>query len=430
MTALQASILNLSHDGRGVARENGKAVFIEGALPGEEVSYRLLKSHKRYDEGEMVSLLQPSHVRVSPPCPYVESCGGCTLQHVTHSAQIEYKEALFWETLKRIGGVEPRVRLPALIGPAYGYRHRARLHVRVIKNKVLLGFKAKGTEAVVAIGQCLVLEPALSSYIAPLQQLLQTFSKPAVVHEISIAIGQGGFIGVLFHLKEPLMAKDSVLLVEFSEAHALNMYVEYHSKRRPLSEIHPGPLYYPFKTQNPKLMFSLGDFTQINPRQNEAMLAASVEMMNLSSQDVVGDLFCGLGNFALWMAPYVQQVVGAEVSSDMVRAARDNALENNRSNVTFEKIDFDAPEAIQHFLRQYSCNKLVIDPPRKGAQALVDALSSADLDGVLYISCHPGTLARDAKVLTQEHGFTLQSSRVIDMFPQTAHIEAMAWFTR
>jgi 23S rRNA (uracil1939-C5)-methyltransferase len=425
-------IESLSHDGRGVARVNGKTLFVTGALPGETVTYQITHQHRQYDEAVVESIIKSSPQRVSPTCQHYETCGGCVLQHLDGKAQLSNKEIAFWQTLKKIGQVEPNIRLPAIESASWQYRHRARLHVQVKNKTVAVGFKSKlDPQAVIKITSCPILMPALEKLLPGLNRLLETISKPNAIKHIRVAQGVDG-VGLLFHCAHTLDATSLSLFKTFGKDHHCRVFLQINTEK--VQAIFPehtlDQFTYPFQQHNHTLNFSLNDFTQVNAIVNERMLIAAKEMMHLEAQDRVGDLFSGLGNFSLFIASQVKQVVGAEYVKEMVNAAKQQAMVNALKNLQFETLNLEDPKAVQSFLKRHEINKLILDPPRAGARAVVESLSNKQVKGILYVSCHPGTLARDAKILVHEKKYTLKSARVIDMFPHTGHIEAMAWFER
>jgi 23S rRNA (uracil1939-C5)-methyltransferase len=411
-------IETLSHDGRGIARLNGKTIFIEGALPGETVTVRVTRQHRHYDEGCIETILTPSPQRVTPLCPHFSACGGCVLQHLEEGAQVSYKEQAFLQTLKRIGKIEPKTILPAITGNSWHYRHRARLHVQTLSSGISVGFKSKlDPKKVVNIHECPILLPDLEALLPKINAFIQTLSKPSRIQQILIAQGKEG-IQILLDCHTSLPAADLALIQPFEALTQCSVFVERAAKT----------LSYPFPHLKHTLQFALTDFTQVNPLANEQMLAAVKEMMQLQADDRLADLYGGLGNFSVFIAPHVKQIIGAEFSQDMVHRAQLNAQQNHLTNCLYEQVDLEKPSQIQSFLKRYQINKVMMDPPRSGAKNLVEAIERRTVKGILYVSCHPGTLARDAAILVQQKKYRLMSVRVVDMFPQTGHIEAMAWF--
>lgn len=427
----EAKIDNLSLDGRGVARIQGKTTFIAGALPGERVTCQLTHQHRHHDEGGVETILSSSESRVSPRCPHYETCGGCVLQHLDPTAQLQFKEASFWETLKKIGRVEPEIKLPAIESQSWHYRHRAKLHVQVKNKAVSVGFKSKtDPNVVVSIHTCPILMRSLSILLLDLHRLLQQFVMPKSVKHILMAEGNEG-VGLLFCARGLLHTDDVGRLQQFASQHQCAVFIQTDLSQQPnaiFPESSTALFTYPFHHETHRLQFSLTDFTQVNVQVNESMLDAAKTMMKLGAEDMLGDLYCGLGNFSLSMAPHVRQVIGAEYEAAMVREARQNAALNQLDNIHYETLDLENPMEINRFLKRHEFNKLLLDPPRSGARQVVEALAGKKIKGLLYVSCHPGTLARDAHILVHEKKYKLKSARVLDMFPHTGHIEAMAWF--
>jgi 23S rRNA (uracil1939-C5)-methyltransferase len=422
---------DLSHDGRGVAHIQGKAVFISGALPEETVQYRVTRSHKHYDEACVENILQPSLHRTTPACPHYEHCGGCVLQHLDPHQQLKVKELAFWKTLKKIGQVEPQIQLPAIESNPWHYRHRAKLHVQTQHQEIKIGFKSKlNARKVIGIHHCPILMESLEKLLPYLNQLLHAFEQAESVETILIAKGKEA-VSLLFCCKRPLQFSDLALLQQFGEMHECHIFIQLQPNQ--IQSVFPkqtlDQMTYPFPHLDLTLKFSANDFTQVNVSANELMLKAAKDMMSLDEHDVVGDLFCGLGNFSLYLAPWVKQVIGAEMSEQMIHAASQNANLNALTNLKFECLDLNDAVAVRSFFKLHQMNKLILDPPRAGALTVAESISKSKINGLLYVSCHPATLARDAKILVQK-GFVLKAARVIDMFPQTGHIEGMAWFER
>lgn len=427
----EAFIQSLSHDGRGVTHIDGKTIFISGALPEERVQYHVTRAHKRYDEAYAEVILVPSPHRVIPTCPHFSACGGCVLQHLEPQSQLKMKELAFWTTLKKIGQVEPLLKLPPIESPPWHYRHRAKLHVQVEQDTVRIGFKDKhNARKVTDITRCPVLMDSLENLLLPLRQLTHRLEQPRHVEKVLISQGKEA-ISVLFCYKQPMGNSDIILLEAFGKTHACRIFIQDQAQK--IHGIFPkyglDQMTYPFTQLEMSLQFSSTDFTQVNVSTNELMLQAAQEMMKLDENDVVGDLFCGLGNFSLYLAPWVKRVIGTEMSESMILAARQNAQINHLTNLEFECFNLNEALEIGSFLKRHKPNKLLLDPPRAGALTVVETIPKS-VKGLLYVSCHPATLARDAQVLVQTKGFTLKTARVIDMFPQTGHIEAMAWFER
>lgn len=422
-------IENLSHDGRGVGRSQGKAVFVEGALPQERVHIQLLHQHRHYDEAQVLSYETQSPFRIEPECAHFSSCGGCVLQHLEPTQQLKIKEQNFWHNLKKLSNLEPRKKLEAIRGPVTGYRHRVKFHLQTLLGAVGLGFQPKDHgPSLVLIKDCCVLVRELRPFIPLLQAFLTQCHDVSSIEFIELIQAKEGCV-LLFKLRQNLSAYDKAQWINFAAQHSLIFMTKLpdQSLQCHTHELSTLQLTYPFPTRTERMQFLPGDFTQINPWMNEAMLTSAVSMMNLQKTDRIGDWCGGIGNFALACAPHVEAVFGAELSSSMVLRANQNAALNDNTHVQFELVDMEKTWAIDRFFRQHRMNRLIIDPPRQGAQALVEQLSPKKIQGILYVSCHPATFARDAKILTQKK-FKFKSARVLDMFPHTAHLEVMAWF--
>jgi 23S rRNA (uracil1939-C5)-methyltransferase len=428
-----ATVVALTHTGEGVVR-GGKTIFVAGALPGETVKYRRRRTHRQHDEAELVEVLTPAPERVTPRCPHFGVCGGCALQHLTPEAQLEAKQSELRDNLERLGRVTPRDWLPALRGPVWGYRRRARLGAKFVtkKGKVLVGFRERLAPYIADVRHCDVLAPPVGDLVTPLADLIMTLSIRERLPQIEVAVADNAVALVLRVLEAP-SASDLEQLRAFGTRHSVRLYLQPGG----LDSVHelaesPGePLRYGLHKFKVALQFQPTDFIQVNGAVNEALVSRAMELLELTPSDRVLDLFCGIGNFTLPIARSAGNVVGVEGDASLVARARQNARLNQLENVEFHVADLarlDAgAEAARNapWLRE-KYTHVVLDPPRAGAQEVLASVASLQPRRVLYISCHPGSLARDLGVLVNEHGFTLEAAGVLDMFPHTAHFESLA----
>ncbi|MDF1683091.1 MAG: 23S rRNA (uracil(1939)-C(5))-methyltransferase RlmD [Legionellaceae bacterium] len=423
----------LSHDGRGLARIDGKATFIDGALAGELVTFERLRKKRDFDEGRVLSIEEPSLNRVEPKCPHHGVCGGCSLQHLNPAIQIHEKEKLVLELLMRIGHLEPQTIAPTLSASSiWHYRNRARLSVNFVakKDRVLIGFREKHNGRYVAdIEHCSILHEKVGTSLDALSKLLASMDDPRTFPQIEVAAGDDVVALVFRHLAD-LSEADKTKFRAFSDATDFRIYFQ-------PAGVDSVKLFYPegedslryyLPDQDIKFSFYPTDFTQVNPGLNRKMVTQALNWLELTSDDVVLDLFCGLGNFSLPLATRCARVIGVEGSDTMVERASANALKNNLTNTAFSCANLDDEEALLP-LKQHGCNKLLVDPPRTGAFAIVKKIQHINPASILYVSCNPATFARDAEVLNQQ-GYALEKLGVMDMFPHTTHVEVMGLFKK
>jgi 23S rRNA (uracil1939-C5)-methyltransferase len=428
-----ARVEKLSHDGRGLARIDGKATFIDGALAGELVTFERLRTKRDFDEGRVLSIEEPSPDRVEPQCPHHGVCGGCSLQHLNPAIQLHEKEKLVLELLLRIGHLEPQCIAPALSGSSiWHYRSRARLSVSYVekKGRVLIGFREKHQGRYVAdVQHCSILHEKVGTSLEALSKLLGAMDDPHSFPQIEVAAGDDVVALVFRHLAD-LSKADQAKFRAFSDATGFRIYFQ-PAGVNSVSLFYPegdDMLSYELPDQKIKFSFYPTDFTQVNPALNRRMVTQALDWLELSSDDVVLDLFCGLGNFSLPLATRCARVVGVEGSDTMVERARTNALKNNLTNIQFSCANLDDEEALLP-LKQHGCNKLLVDPPRTGAFAIVKKIQHINPANILYVSCNPATFARDAEML-HEQGYRLEKLGVMDMFPHTTHVEVMGLFKK
>ena len=430
--AREAVIESSSHDGRGVARIDGKATFVHGALPGERVRLRVVRHHRNFDEAETEAVLEPSADRVEPACPRFGVCGGCSLQHVAPVAQIESKQQALLDALRHIGHLEPeRVFAPIVGSSPWGYRRKARLGVKYVgkKGKVLVGFRERSSSFVTDTERCPVLHPRVGEALAALAALIGSLDIRERVPQVEVAMGDERCI-LVFRVLAPPSAGDAERLRSFGAAHGFVVYLQEGGldSIRPLDP--PGvQLTYALPEFDVELEFRPGDFTQVNFEVNRLMVARAVELLRPQPQERVLDLFCGLGNFTLPLARRAAEVVGVEGEAGLVARARANALRNGIGNARFYTANLYAALDAEPWLRE-RFEAALLDPPRTGAVEVLPLLPRLGVERLVYVSCYPGTLARDAAELVQRHGYRLAGVGAMDMFPHTAHVESIAVFER
>ena len=436
-TPFEAVITDLSHDGRGVTRVDGKAVFVRGALLDEHVLLRLRKRHRHFDEAEVVELITRSPHRVEPRCRHFGECSGCSLQHLDADSQIATKQRVLTENFERVGKVTPQLWLPPLTDQSWGYRRKGRLSVRnvVKKGRVLVGFREETNHAFVAdIQQCEVMHPALGPKIGLLAELINAMDAASDIPQIEFAAGDDTMALVFRHM-QALSESDLAKLTAFGQQHDLAIYLQPGGN----SSVHP------LWPENPRLAFRIPsgevavddvelefqplDFVQVNAGMNVRMMARTMELLDPQPTDRVLDLFCGLGNFTLPIARRVAEVVGVEGEHGLVERAAQNAARNGISNARFQVANLFEDQRSADWARQ-PWDKMLLDPPRAGADKVLEYLPHKQTRRIVYVSCHPASLARDAGILVNQHGFTLKSAGVMDMFPHTSHVEAIAVFMR
>jgi 23S rRNA (uracil1939-C5)-methyltransferase len=422
-------VIDLSHDGRGVADVDGQRVFVPGALPTERILLRTEKRRRRTRDGELVEILERAAARVEPPCPYFGVCGGCALQHLDYAAQIAFKQGVVAEALGRIGGVEPGQWLPTVTGPEWHYRRRARLGIKYVpaKERVLVGFRERSKPYVTDMAHCAVLVQPMDRLPQALSELVQKSPLRQRIPQAEIAVGDAGGAVILRVLDAP-DAADRAAFLELGDAFDVDIYLQTGgpdsvTSLRPT----PRPLYYRLAAHAVRIDFEPGDFIQINAGVNAAMVDAVIEAAAPEADDRVLDLYCGLGNFSLPIARRVAQVLGVEGVAPLVARAARNAARNGIVNARFVTADLEGTDW-PFFLEPWDL--VILDPARAGAASAMAAMARMRPRRVVYVSCHPGTLARDAGVLVHEQGYRLTSARVLDMFPHTHHVEAITVFDR
>jgi len=426
-----ATVDSLSYDGRGVGRVDGKTIFIEGALPGESVRFRYFNRHKNYDSAGLSEILEASPNRVAPPCPHFGVCGGCDLQHLRPEVQIQAKQQILAEQLAHIGKVQPESWLPPLTGPFLGYRRRARLGVRWVpaKGGVLIGFRERRKSYLANLNTCLVLNPQIAALLPELRFLIGGLSCANRIPQVEVASGDNVSALVFRHLI-PLTTHDEDLLRAFGERQAIQIYRQGGGPDSitPLWPNEPEELCYRLPDFNVEIRFRPTDFVQINGAVNRQMIGRAVELLDLNGDEQVLDLFSGLGNFTLPLARRAGRVLGVESEERLIEAGRRNAQLNGIGNAVFTAADLYNESSAASWT-DFRCDRLLLDPPRGGAMAAIKRLVTLPAR-IVYVSCYPATLARDSEYLVHVLGYRLAAAGVMDMFPQTSHVESMALFVR
>lgn len=428
----------LSHEGRGVAKLDGKTQFVDAALPGETVSAVYLEKRAKFDELKTVEVLEASPERVTPPCAHASICGGCSLQHMASDAQIQFKEGVLREHFKHFGNLEPMEWVPPMTGPTEGYRGKARLGVRYVskKEEVLVGFREKRNSFLADLKQCEVLNPKIGHNLLALRALVRSLSVYQALPQFELAIGDEDCALVVRHM-EPLTEDDHTKLVSFGQEHGFHIYLQpkgADSVHRIFPESQgrdSDRLYYSLPVDDEKsvqLAFHPMDFTQVNAEINRKMVRRALNWLDLQPEDRVLDLFCGLGNFTIPLATQAKSVVGVEGDDAMVVRGKENAALNGLDNVSFHAANLQADFTKESWAKE-GFDKILIDPPRSGALDVVNYLTAFGASKIVYVSCNPATLARDAGVMV-EKGYRLVKTGVMDMFPHTSHVESIALFEK
>jgi len=428
-----AIIRDITADGRGVVDTTGKAVFVDAAISGELVRYRRLRRRKNYDEAELIEVIEASPDRTEPPCEYFTICGGCSLQHMKPEAQLRAKQSVLLQSFERIGGLQPIEVLPALSGQPLGYRRRARLGAKLVekKGRVLVGFREKRKSYIADMRSCETLEPRLAVLIEPLAELIESLSINTQVPQIEMSLGDTA-MALVFRVLVAPSDGDKALLQAFGERTGADIWLQTGGPNTlaPLDPASPPPaLWYALPDFGLRLEYGPLDFVQVNQDINPRMISQALELLGSLEGQRVLDLFCGIGNFSLPLATRSASVIGVELDQGMVEKARVNALANGIGNAEFFAADLSCSDIVPEWWGG-GFDVVVLDPPRAGAQEVLAQVAATGAKQILYVSCHSGSLARDAGILTRDYDFRLQSAGAMDMFPQTSHFEAMALFER
>jgi 23S rRNA (uracil1939-C5)-methyltransferase len=423
-------IESLDAQGRGVAHYEGKALFVEGALPGERVEFAATKRKPRYEQGRIGRLLGESAGRVAPRCMFFGVCGGCSMQHAALPLQIAAKQRVLEDALWHVGRVKPDTVLAPLQGPSWGYRHRARLSVRLVPKKggVLVGFHERRSSYVADMTSCEVLPPHVSRLLPELRVLVQATSIANRLPQIEVSVGARATV-LVFRILQPLTPADEALLRRFAEQHGVQVWLQTAGPES-AQPFHPldGPaLDYVLDDFGVRIAFLPTDFTQVNHAINAVLVRRALRLLAPQRGERVLDLFCGLGNFALPAAALGARVTGYEGNAGLARRAQENAARNGLA-AEFGVANLFEPTQVPSLS---TAHKLIIDPPREGAVEVVKAVDpQAAPERIVYVSCDPATLARDAGILVSQKGYRLAAAGIANMFPHTAHVESIALFTR
>lgn len=425
---VELEIESLSHEGRGVARNDGKTVFVHGALPGERVLARVVKRRGRFDEADTLEVLKASPIRAEPACAHYGMCGGCSLQHLPETEQLAHKQSVLLELLQHHAGLEPAELLAPVRGPQWGYRRKARLGIKQVKAKggVITGFRERNKPYVTDCNACDTLDPRVGQHLPELRELFNQLSVPDRIPQIEISMSDDVCALIVRHL-EPLSDDDQARLIEFAGQHNYDIYLQ-SGGIDTVTPLTPARVLR-YRLGDIELEFLPTDFTQVNAAINQQLVPAAMQYLALEAHDHVIDFFCGMGNFSLPIATRAASVTGIEGDAALVQRAAHNASVNQLTNVEFHAADLMDGDALAK-LPVTAANKLLLDPPRAGAEALINALDFSAITRLVYVSCNPATLARDAAVLGATHGFELSAAGILDMFPQTAHVESISVFEK
>jgi 23S rRNA (uracil1939-C5)-methyltransferase len=428
-----ARIESVTHDGRGIAAIEGKKVFVAGALVGEEVRFVRRKSRRKFDEAELLEILQASPDRIDARCEAFGRCGGCSLQHVSDEQQRQIKSQTLKDNLQRIGKLEAEQWLEPIIGPAWKYRRRARLAVKDVpaKGRVLVGFRERHAPFITDMHRCEVLAAPVDGMIDALSEMIGCLTIKARLPQIEVAVAENA-VAMVFRVLDPPSDEDKALLSEFGAQHDVRIYLQ-PGGLDSVSLLYPEggveALMYSLPEFDIRIEFDAIGFVQVNAEINQRMVSRAIELLDPQADDRVLDLYCGIGNFSLPLAKQSGTVLGVEGEALLVSAAIENAKLNNVSNATFRQADLNAIDGKEGWLKE-GWDRVLLDPARSGAAEIVKHMDVIGAGRIVYVSCHPGTLARDAGTLVHEHGYTCAAAGIIDMFPHTAHVESIAVFNK
>lgn len=429
-------IEDLSHDGRGIARINGKVMFVSGALPGERVVIKHTGGNKNFEEGLAIEVIEASDDRVKAQCQYYDVCNGCTMMHLAPEKQIEFKQNTLKQNLLKMAKLQPEKWMDSLTDESWHYRRRARLSVRwvIAKDKVLVGFREKNGRYVADMESCEILKQPLDSLLKPLAKMIAQLRIKQHIAQIEASVADEDVALIIRHLK-PISSADEEVLLEFAEHNEVRIYSQSKGPKtifeitRSDDTAELKPLFFDMSRYNIRMEFLPSDFIQVNAKMNEKMIDQALELLDIKPDDVILDLFCGLGNFTLPLATKVKTVVGIEGEKTLVQRAQHNAKLNKLDNIDFHVADLTKNHQDSDWF-QLDYNKVLIDPPRSGAWEILPLIAQTKAKTLLYVSCHPASLARDTDRLVNELGFKLLKAGVMDMFPHTSHVESMALFVR
>lgn len=428
-----ALIESLDHEGRGVTHFDGKVIFIEGALPGERVEFSSYRRKPNFEQATAVHILKPSSQRVTPRCAYFGLCGGCSMQHLEPSAQVAAKQRVLEDALWHIARIRPGIVYPAVAGPTWGYRYRARLSVRKVPKKggVLVGFHERKSSFIADMGSCEILPPEVGYRLLALRELVEGLSAPDRIPQIEVAVGDDRTVLVFRNLL-PLTHEDEARLLRFGVEHGFSMWTQAGGPNTvlPFDPDESRYLIYTLPEFDLRMAFRPTDFTQVNVQINRLLIRKSMQLLDPQPGERIADLFCGLGNFSLPIARRGAHVVGIEGSGPLVARAAENAAANGLAHLSEFAVANLFEATPESFAKLGHFDKILIDPPRDGAIAVVKALGEDAPKRIVYVSCNPSTLARDAAVLVHEKGYRLCGAGVANMFPHTSHVESIALFER
>jgi len=426
----ELDIESLSHEGRGIARINGKTVFVFGALPGERVLARVLHGRRKFDEATTMEVLRASPARIEPRCAAFAVCGGCSLQHLSAEDQLAHKQHTLLEMMAH-AGIEIGEVLPPLVGETWGYRLKARLGVKYVdrKGRALVGFRERDTPFIADMRRCEVLLPQVGHRLDALSALIGGLEARRSIPQIEVAADEAHVQLVFRHL-EPLSAADSARLIEFARETGFYLQLQPGGPET-VRDLYPDGQtlgYDPLGDGRLRIAFKATDFVQVNGGMNRQMVAQALELLDLRPEHHALDLFCGLGNFTLPMALRCARVTGIEGDTAMVERARDAARTNGIENAEFSAVDLTLPDPGLPWMRQ-RYERILLDPPRSGAPEMAGVLGGLGAGRIVYLSCQPSSLVRDAGIICAQ-GYRLARLGIMDMFPQTSHVESMAVFER
>ncbi len=427
---VEARITAMSHEGRGIAHHNDRTVFVDFALPGERVLFRYTKLRRARADAVAETVLEPAAERIAPGCAHFGVCGGCALQHLSPEDQRAHKERVVLELMERVGGVTPERVLPPLTGSVWGYRRRARLGCKYVEKKggQLVGFREKHSPLITPLQRCPILDPRVGEHLPALAAGIEGLSVPHRIPQVEVACGDDAVVLVLRHL-EPLNDADIDVLAALGERYGWSFYLQPgdESTAAPLPTGGGASLTYRLPEFDVELAFRPTDFVQVNAEINRYMVSQAVEWLEPAPGRKILELFCGLGNFSLPLARLGAAVTALEGEKGLVERARSNAAANGLE-ARFEVADLTRSDAWPVPAAPYDA--VLLDPPRTGAAECLEVVARSGASRVVYCSCGPATLARDAGILVREHGFRLTALGIMDMFPHTAHVESFAVFDR
>ena len=424
-----ANIESVTHDGKGIAAISGKKVFVAGALEGEEVRFRRRKRRRNYDEAELLEVLSTSPKRIKPRCAVFGACGGCSLQHVADTEQHQIKQQALQDTLERIGKIEPDRWLPPIHDSPWNYRRRARLAVKDVagKGRVLVGFRERHAPFITDMHRCEVLAHPIDGLLDRLSELIGSLSIRSRLPQIEVAVAENA-TSLVFRVLDSPTDSDLSLFKEFGEERDMRIYLQTGGPES-ISLLQPAgplpPLSYTLPDFDIVIEFEATDFVQVNGAVNRRMVATALELLNPGPDDRILDLFCGIGNFSLPLARHCSHVLGVEIDQSLVARAKANAERNGISNCEFCAADLNLIDGTEPWLNR-NWTGLLLDPARSGALEVVRHVGRIEPSRIVYISCHPESLARDLNALVVHAGFRLEAAGIIDMFPHTGHVESIA----